>query len=34
MRLTNEDNLDNIKLKYVQEGFSVIDHIENPKKKT
>ena len=34
MRLTNEDNLENIKLKYVQEGYAVIDHIENPKKKS
>ena len=34
LRLTNEDNLESIKLKYVNAGFSVIDHNDNARKKS
>ena len=32
LRLTNEDNLESIKLKLVNAGFSIKDHVENPNK--
>lgn len=34
MRLTNEDNLESIKLKYVNAGITVIDHTDNAKKRS
>ena len=34
LRLQNQEELDQVKMRFLQEGFSVIDHAENSKKKT
>ena len=34
LRITEDDDLDTIKLRYVNAGYSVIDHNENSKKKS